>query len=167
VTQPTSAAARSRTFTWADPFATARALAELPGLEAMRRIAAGELPPPPVASLLDFEIDLVEPGRVIFAFTPAEWAYNPIGSVHGGIIATLLDSALACAVHTTLAAGQAYTTTDLHVRYVRPISAGSGRVLAEGNVVHVGRRLATAEGRLYAEEGGKLFATATTSCSVI
>jgi uncharacterized protein (TIGR00369 family) len=167
--QPTTPvnSVRSRTFSWSDPLATAQALAKLPGLEAMRRIASGELPPPPIASLLDFEIALVEPGRVIFAFEPAEWMYNPIGSVHGGVAATLLDSSLGCAVHTTLAAGQGYTTTDLHVRYLRAMTADTGRVLAESQVVHAGRKLATAEGRLYAEDGGKLFATGTASCIIL
>ena len=142
------------------------AAASLPGLEAIRKIADGELPPPPIAQLLDFEISLVEEGHVIFAFTPAEWMYNPIGSVHGGVAATLLDSSLGCAIHTTLAAGRRYTTSDLQVRYVRAMSADSGRVLADSHVVHAGRKLATAEGRLYAEDDGKLFAHATTSCLI-
>jgi uncharacterized protein (TIGR00369 family) len=168
MTQPSLAnGERVRTFTWSDPLATARAASELPGIDAIRAIAAGELPPPPIAELLDFEITLVEPGRVIFAFTPAEWMYNPIGSVHGGIAATLLDSSLGCAIHTMLAAGQRYTTSDLQVRYVRSMSADSGRVLADSHTVHVGRRLATAEGRLYAEADGKLFAHATTSCLIL
>ena len=91
---------------------------------------------------------------MIFAITPAEWMYNPIGSVHGGVAATLLDSSLGCAIHTALAAGTRYTTTDLHVRYVRAMTADTGRVLADSRVVHVGRKLATAEGRLYAEADG-------------
>ena len=157
---------RTRSFTWSDPLATAQAAASLPGIDAIRKIAAGELPPPPIASLLDFEITLVEEGRVIFAVTPAEWMYNPIGSVHGGVAATLLDSSLGCAIHTLLGAGQRYTTTDLHVRYLRALSAGSGRVLADSRVVHSGRKLATADGRLYAEADEKLFATATTSCLI-
>jgi len=158
---------RTRSFTWSDPLATAQAAATLPGIEAIRKIAAGELPPPPIASLLDFEITLVEEGRVIFAVTPAEWMYNPIGSVHGGVAATLLDSSLGCAVHTVLPEGARYTTTDLHVHYVRAMTAATGRVLADSKVVHAGRRLATAEGRLYAEADGKLFAHATTSCLVL
>jgi uncharacterized protein (TIGR00369 family) len=158
---------RTRTFSWSDPLATARAAGELPGIDAIRAIAGGELPPPPIADLLEFEIALVEPGRVIFAFTPAEWMYNPIGSVHGGVAATLLDSSLGCAIHTTLDAGQRYTTSDLQVRYVRSMSADSGRVLADSHVVHVGRKLATAEGRLYAEQGEMLFAHATTSCLIV
>jgi len=166
VTQPTDTE-RVRTFTWSDPLATAAAAASLPGLEAIQKIASGELPPPPIAELLDFEITLAEDGRVIFAVTPAEWMYNPIGSVHGGIAATLLDSSLGCAIHTTLPAGVGYTTSDLQVRYVRAMSASTGRVLAESQVVHRGRKLATAEGRLYAEDGGKLFAHGTTSCLIL
>jgi len=159
---------RERTFTWADPMITAQAAAEIPGIEAIRKIAAGELPPPPIASLLDFEITLVEEGRVIFAVTPREWMYNPIGSVHGGVAATLLDSALGCAIHTVLPAGARYTTTDLHVHYVRGMTAETGRVLADSRVVHAGRKLATSEGRLYAEaDPERLFAHATTSCLIL
>ena len=112
-------------------------------------------------------ITLVEPGHVVFALEPAEWMYNPIGSVHGGIAATILDSSLGCAVHTTLAAGVGYTTSDLHVRYVRAMSAGMGRVLAQSRVVHSGRKLATAEGKLYVEASGQLLAHATTSSLIL
>ncbi|MEA2306233.1 MAG: hypothetical protein QOH43_3513, partial [Solirubrobacteraceae bacterium] len=155
------------TFSWSDPLATASAVRGLSGLEAIRMVAAGELPPPPIAELLGMSITVVEHGHVVFSLEPAEWMYNPIGSVHGGVAATLLDSSLGCAIHTTLAAGQRYTTSDLQVRYVRALSADSGRVLADSHVVHVGRKLATAEGRLYAEQGGKLFAHATTSCLIL
>jgi uncharacterized protein (TIGR00369 family) len=93
--------------------------------------------------------------------------YNPIGSVHGGIAATILDSSLGCAVHTTLEAGVGYTTSDLQVRYVRAIGAETGRILAESSVVHSGRRLATAEGRLYVESSGQLLAHASTSCLIL
>jgi uncharacterized protein (TIGR00369 family) len=158
---------RTRTFSWSDPLATAGAARDLPGLEAIRKIAAGELPPPPIAELLGMEITVAERGHVIFALEPAEWMYNPIGSVHGGIAATLLDSSLGCAVHTTLDAGIAYTTSDLQVRYVRPIGAATGRILAESHVVHSGRRLATAEGRLYIEADGRLLAHASTSCLIL
>jgi uncharacterized protein (TIGR00369 family) len=158
---------RSRTFTWSDPLASLKAIAGRPGLEAMRAIAGGEVEPPPIARLLGMEIVEVERGRVAFALTPAEWMYNPIGSVHGGVAATLLDSALGCAVHTTLGADQAYTTADLQVRFLRPMSADTGRVIADATVVHTGRRLATAEARLTAEEGGKLLAHGSTSCLII
>jgi uncharacterized protein (TIGR00369 family) len=94
--------------------------------------------------------------------------YNPIGSVHGGVAATLLDSSLGCAIHTVLPAGARYTTTDLHVRYVRAMTAQTGRVLADSRVVHAGRKLATSEGRLYAEDDPeRLFAHATTSCLIL
>src|SRR3954452_20371058 len=98
---------RTRTFTWSDPLVTARAAVDLAGIDAIRAIASGELPPPPIAELLGFEITLVEPGRVVFALEPAEWMYNPIGSVHGGVAATLLDSSLGCCIHTVLDAGAA------------------------------------------------------------
>jgi uncharacterized protein (TIGR00369 family) len=158
---------RTRTYSWSDPLATAGALRDLPGLEAIRMIAAGELPPPPIAELLGMTITLAERGRVIFALEPAEWMYNPIGSVHGGVASTLLDSALGCSIHTMLAAGARYTTSDLHVRFVRPMRADTGRVLADCHVVHSGRRLATAEGQLVAESDGTLFAHATTSCLIL
>jgi uncharacterized protein (TIGR00369 family) len=158
---------RTRTFSWSDPLTAAQAASVLPGLEAIQKIAAGELPEPPIASLFGFTITHVERGRVIFALEPAEWMYNPIGSVHGGVAATLLDSALGCSIHTTLDAGVRYTTSDLQVRYVRAITAGSGRILADSHVVHAGRRLATAEARLYAEADERLYAHASTSCIIL
>ncbi len=158
---------RTRSVSWEDPAATAAAGAGLPGLEFMHRIARGELPPPPIARLLDFTIAEVEHGRCVFAMEPAEWMFNPIGSVHGGVAATLLDSCMGCAVHSTLEAGVAYVTTDLQVRYIRALSQSSGRVLAEGTVVHAGRRTATAEGRLYTEADGRLLAHASTGCVVL
>jgi len=158
---------RTRTFTWSDPLASLSAIAGLPGLEALRTIARGEVAPPPMAQLLGMELVEVDHGRAVFAVTPEEWMYNPIGSVHGGIAATILDSALGCAVHSTLDAGQAYTTADLQVRFLRPMSADTGRVIAEGKVVHAGRRLGTAEGRLTTEDGGKLIAHGSTSCLIL
>lgn len=158
---------RRRSFSWEDPAATAAAGMQLTGLDYLRAVVDGTLPPPPVARLLDFSILEVAPGRVVLALDPAEWMYNPIGSVHGGIAATILDSCLGCAVHSTLDAGVGYTTTDLHVRYIRAMSHTTGRVLAEGHVVHRGRRTATAEGRLLIEGDQTLIAHATTGCAVI
>jgi uncharacterized protein (TIGR00369 family) len=109
----------------------------------------------------------VEDGRGVFAMEPAEWMYNPIGSVHGGIAATLLDSCMGCAVHTTLVAGVGYTTTDLQVRYIRGMSHATGRVLAEGRVVHRGRRTATAEGRLFVESDETLLAHGSAGCVIL
>ncbi len=158
----------SRTFSWEDPRTLSTAATDgRTGLAFLQAIASGELPPPPIARLLEMDIVEVEEGRAVFALTPAEWMFNPIGSVHGGIAATILDSCLGCAVQSTLPAGVAYTTSDLQVRYLRAMSAETGRVLAEGTVVHAGRRQATAEARLVVEASGKLIATATTGCLVL
>jgi uncharacterized protein (TIGR00369 family) len=161
------ASTRSRTFSWSDPAATSAEGLRLPGLDYIRAIAAGTLAPPPVAELLGFEIVEADAGRAVFAIEPAEWMYNPIGMVHGGIAATILDSCMGCAVHTTLAAGVGYTTTDLQVRYIRAMGDATGRVLAEGRVVHAGRRTATAEGRVFAESDGKLIAHGSTGCMIL
>jgi uncharacterized protein (TIGR00369 family) len=167
--QPMSATStdRTRTYSWEDPAALQRAGADLDGLELMQRFAAGELPPPPIIAMLEGEIVEAERGRVVFALTPAEWMFNPIGSVHGGIAATLLDSCMGCAVHTVLPAGTGYTTGDLHIRYLRAMTTETGRVLAEGTVVHAGRRQATAESRLTVQNSGKLIATGTSACVVL
>jgi uncharacterized protein (TIGR00369 family) len=157
---------RERTVVWADPARTAAEGARLAGLDFIRAIASGELPRPPIGELLDMDIVEADPGRVVFRCEVAEWMYNPIGSVHGGIAATLLDSCMGCAVHTLLDAGVGYTTVDLQVRYVRPMSAQTGPVEATGTVVHCGRRLATAEGRLVGP-GERLLAHATTSCLIL
>ncbi len=158
---------RTRSFSWQDPATTAAAAMELPGLECMQAIVDGTLPPPPIARLLDFAVVEVQDGRAVFAMQPAEWMYNPIGSVHGGIAATILDSCMGCAVHTTLEAGVAYTTTDLQVRYIRAMSDTTGRVLAEGRVIHRGKRTATAEGRLFVESDERLLAHGTTGCVIL
>jgi uncharacterized protein (TIGR00369 family) len=114
-----------------------------------------------------FDIRGVRAGEVTVAFEPSERHYNPIGSVHGGIAATLVDTAMGCAVHTKLPEGTGYTTTDLQVRYLRPITARTGTVLATGVVVHLGRRTATAEARVIQESTGELLATATSSLLVL
>jgi uncharacterized protein (TIGR00369 family) len=158
---------RTRTFSWEDPAAAAAAAVELPGLQSMQAIVDGTLAPPPIARLLDFAIVEVQEGRAVFAMEPAEWMYNPIGSVHGGIAATILDSCMGCAVHTTLEAGVGYTTTDLQVRYIRAMGAATGRVLAEGRVIHRGKRTAAAEGRLFVESDETLLAHGTTGCVIL
>jgi uncharacterized protein (TIGR00369 family) len=158
---------RTRSFSWEDPTVAMASAIELPGLQAMQAIVDGTLAPPPIARLLALELVEVQEGRAVFAIEPAEWMYNPIGSVHGGIAATILDSCMGCAVHTTLEAGVGYTTADLQVRYIRAMSHTTGRVLAEGRVVHTGRRTATAEGRLFVESDGTLLAHATTGCLIL
>jgi uncharacterized protein (TIGR00369 family) len=136
------------------------------GLEMLRAIAAGELAGAPIADLMGFEPVEAEEGRVVFACLPREQHYNPIGSVHGGLAATLLDSAMGCAVHSTLGEGSGYTTLELKVNFTRPITVATGRILSEGTVVHRGGRVATAEGRVWAERSGKLLAHGTTTCLI-
>jgi uncharacterized protein (TIGR00369 family) len=137
------------------------------GLDMLRAMAAGELPGPPIADLLGFEVVEGEAGRMLFAALPGPQHYNPIGTVHGGLAATLLDSAMGSAVHSTLPAGVGYTTLELKVNFVRPITAETGRILCEGTVVHGGGRVATAEGRVFAEATGKLLAHGTTTCLIL
>ena len=135
------------------------------GLEQMQAILAGTLPYPPIARTLDFGLIEVGPGRAVFQGTPRFEHYNPMGGVHGGWFATLLDSALGCAVHTMVPAGRGYTTAELSVNYVRGLSIKVARVRAEGKVIHCGKQLATAEARLVGPDG-TLFAHATTTCLV-
>ena len=136
------------------------------GLEFLRAIRCGELPAPPVTQLLDYVIDEIEPGRVTFSGQPHESQYNILGTIHGGVIGTLLDSAMGCAVHTRLEAGQSYTTLELKVNYVRPVTVATGPTTALGQALHVGQRTATAEGRL-TDAAGRLLAHATTTCLVV
>ena len=157
----------SRTFEWEQPGRIPQAAAERSGIELMQAIVDGELPAPPIARLLDMRLVEVAHGRAVFELEPAQWMYNPLGSVHGGVAATILDSCMGCAVHSTLEAGAGYATSDLHVRYVRPLGVETGRVLAEGSVVHAGGRIATAEGTLRAEGDGTLLAHATTACQLM
>jgi len=162
-----SGASRSRTVTWKDPAGAARAAITLTGLEYMRSFADGRLPRPPIASTMEMEATEFDAGRAVFTCEPAEYHYNPIGVVHGGLAATLLDSAMSCAVHTTLAAGERYTTLELKVNFVRAITVATGRVRAEGTVVHRGGTIATAEGRLLSERDGKLLAHGVVTCLLI
>jgi uncharacterized protein (TIGR00369 family) len=137
------------------------------GLEFLRAIGAGELPGAPIAELLGITPVEVEEGRVVFAAVPEPRHYNPIGAVHGGLAATLLDSAMGCAVHSTLPVGAGYTTLELKVNFTRPITADTGRILCEGTIVHRGGRIATAEGRVFSEADGKLLAHGTTTCLIL
>jgi uncharacterized protein (TIGR00369 family) len=135
------------------------------GLEVMQAILAGELPFPHIAETLDFSLIEVAPGKAVFQGTPQLKHYNPLGSVHGGWYATLLDSALGCAVHTMMPAGRAYTTAELSLNIVRAASHKTGPLRAIGSVIHCGRQLATAEARIVGSDG-KLYAHATTTCLV-
>ena len=158
---------RSRLVTWQDPVAAAERRHDLSGIDHLRAIRDGQVPPPPIAKLLDMSIVEIEEGRATFAVNPDEFHYNPIGVVHGGLAATLLDSAMGCAVQSKLPAGTAYTTLELKVNFVRPMTRETGRVVCEAQIVHAGSRVATAEGRVFVEETGKLIAHGTTTCMVL
>jgi uncharacterized protein (TIGR00369 family) len=136
------------------------------GLEVMQLIAAGKLPPPPIAALLGMEVEEVGDGYATFTLEPDARMLNPIGSVHGGIAATLLDSCMGCAVHTTLAPGLGYTTAQLNLHYLRSMQPGMGRVRAIGTVLHRGRKQSTAEARLL-DDKGRLLAHGTTTCLIL
>jgi uncharacterized protein (TIGR00369 family) len=151
---------------WSDPKTLAEAGRSMAGIEFMRAIRDGRLPPPPIAQLMGFSLVEVEPGRAVFELLPGERHYNPIGVVHGGVAMTLLDSAMGCAVHTQMPAGTGYTTLEAKTNLVRAITADSGRLRAIGVTVHVGRRMATAEGRLE-DAAGKLYAHSSTTCIVL
>jgi uncharacterized protein (TIGR00369 family) len=135
------------------------------GLEFMQAMLRGQVPYPPIAKTLDFSLIEVSAGRAVFQGTPGPSHLNPMGTIHGGWYATLLDSALGCAVHTMMPAGRGYTTAELSVNLVRAIGSKAPRVRAEGKVIHCGRQLATAEARLFGPDG-TLYAHATTTCLV-
>lgn len=135
------------------------------GMEIMQAMLAGELPYPHIADTMDFSLMEVEPGSATFQGTPQLKHYNPLGSVHGGWYATLLDSAVGCAIHTMMPVGRGYTTAELSINIVRAASHKSGPLRATGTVVHCGKQLATAEGRIVGADG-KLYAHATTTCLV-
>lgn len=161
-----TAQSRSRTVTWEDPIPVGEAAQTMAGIDFIRAMAEDRLPHPPICATLDFHFDTVEEGHVAFICTPGEHHYNPIMVVHGGLAATMIDSATGCAVHTTLPAGIGYTTTNLSVDFLRPTTTATGAIRCEGTVVHRGSRLAIAEGRLIAVESGKLLARGQSSCMI-
>jgi uncharacterized protein (TIGR00369 family) len=161
-----AAPVRQRIVTWEDPLVGAALAQDLSGLDYLRAIAEGRLPRPPIAALIGMTIHKVEPGHVVFGLDVGEHLYNPIGSVHGGVFCTLLDSAMGCAVHTLLDRGQAYTTLELKVNIVKPLTMKTPSVVATGQVVSTGRRVITASGQITGPDG-TLYAHATTTCLVL
>lgn len=156
-----SQASRPETF-GVVPAAEARLLS---GYEIMKGILEGKFPVPPIGKVFAFRLAEVEPGRAVFAGTPVFDYYNPIGSVHGGYAATLLDSCMGCAIHSMLPAGIGYTTLEIKVNFVRGMTENTGPIKAEGKVISVGKRIGIAEGRVFDAEN-KLYAHGTTTCLI-
>ena len=159
-------APRSKTVQWHDPMITAAAGRPLAGLDFLRGIRDGVFPPPPIAVLFGMQIREVEVGRVVFECEPDESAYNPIGVVHGGLVCTLADTVAGCSVHTTLEAGVAYTSIDLNVSYLRPVTKDSGVLRATGRVTKPGRRVAFSTAEIV-DQAGRIVATATSSLLIM
>jgi uncharacterized protein (TIGR00369 family) len=153
---------RSRTVLWQDPAVFEGPIQKLSGIEFMRAFLGGDLPPPPFMQLLGIRLVSVEPGSVVFEFDPAEYMYSPLGNVHGGVITVLLDSAMGCSFHTTLPAGRGYTTLELKVNFLRSVTARVGTLRAEGQVIHSGSRVATAEAKLV-DSSRRVYAHATST----
>ena len=136
------------------------------GMQLLAAIVEGTLPAPPIQQTLDFRLVEVARGYTAFAGSPKVEYYNPLGTVHGGYTAALLDSCMACAIHSTLDVGYSYATLEIKINYVRPITFDTGELRAEGKVVNSGKRISTAEGRLY-DAARKLYAHGTTTCLIL
>jgi uncharacterized protein (TIGR00369 family) len=154
---------RRRVVEWSDPRQTAAAGRGRSGLAFLRALVAGEVPAPPIVALLGIEMSAAEEGSVTMRMPAGEHLYNPLGSVHGGALATLLDSVMGCAIHSVLPEGRGYTTLEIKVNYLRAVTDASGTVTAVGRIVHAGRQQAVAEGSA-TDERGRLCATASTTC---
>ena len=167
MTQTQHRATRSRTFSWTSPGQVDVAeLLAMTGLEQLLSMREGGLPLPPIMETLGVTDLRPEQGRVVVEMPAAEFHYNPLGTVHGGVISTLLDTAAACAVHTTLAAGEVYTSVDLTVKFLRPVTVDSGLLTCEGTVIQRGRRTALGQAQL-TDGAGRLVAHATSTCLIM
>lgn len=157
---------RTRAYAWSDPRALGERGRAMSGLDYLKALMVGDLPPPPIAATLGMRVSLVEPGRVVFEANPAEWHYNPIGVVHGGLAATLIDSATGCAVHTTLPAGTGYTTVNLAVDFVKAMTDATGPVRCDGRVVRAGQRIGIADAEI-TDAAGTLYARGSATCLIM
>jgi uncharacterized protein (TIGR00369 family) len=162
----TETQARVRTFSWAAPGTNLEVVVGLNGLEQLKAMIDGQVPHPPIMDLMDMASFEAELGRVVVTMRAQEFHYNPLGGVHGGVIATLLDTAAACSVHSTLAVGEMYTSLDLNTKFLRPVTMDSGLLRCEGRVLNRGRRVALAQAELSDSEG-RLVAHATSSCLIM
>ncbi len=158
-------AERVRTITWNDPKANARDAMSISGLDFLRGVKAGEIPPPPVAKLLGYRVAEVDHGLAVFELEPDEYLCNPFGTVHGGIASTLLDTAMTASILSTLPKGLACSTLEIKVNFISPITIDTGLLRCEAKSVHVGKRVATAEGKIMDQEE-KLYAVGMNTCMV-
>lgn len=163
--EPAQQTERTRTISWQDPLVGARLAMTMPGLDYLQGMIAGEIPPPPIVELMNMTLVSAEPGVVTFTCEPNESHYNPIGTVHGGFVCTVLDSVAGCAVQSTLAEGLGYTSLEIKVNYLKGVSATSGVLTAVGRVVKPGSRVAFAEGTVTDAEG-RVVATASSTLLV-
>jgi uncharacterized protein (TIGR00369 family) len=156
---------RSRVITWDDPKGSALKGQTLSGIDYLNAMFSGELPPPPILKLFGINAGSVVPGLIMMTMPVGEYLYNPIGSVHGGAAATLLDTVMGCAVHPLLAQGQSYATLEIKINYLRPITDALDQVIGEGRIINAGRRAAFAEGKI-TDANGKIYATGSTTCAI-
>ena len=154
---------RERTFIWDDPLIAAKAAQTMNGIDFLKAIENGDLPPPPIFQAFDLGEISVEVGKVTFYFTPKEFHYNPIGMVHGGAISTVLDSAMGCTLQSVLPQGIAYTTLELKINFLRAITTESGRLICAGKVIHKGSKTALVEAQIVDNEG-KVYAHGVSTC---
>jgi uncharacterized protein (TIGR00369 family) len=157
--------AGSRTIEWEDPASLAEMGRGLSGMDFLTGIMNGSIPQPPISKLLGFHFTHLESGGVTLVLPIGAHLYNPIGSVHGGIAATVLDTVMGCSVHSMLPAGRAYSTLEIKINYLRPMTQALGDVTAEGRVINLGRKAAFAEGKII-DAAGKIYATGSTTCAV-
>ena len=156
---------RERTFRWDDPIKGAKEALTMAGLDYFQAMNDGRLPMPPLLHTLDFKVESIEKGKAVFAFEPQEFHYNPIGTVHGGVISAILDSAMGCSIHSLLAAGTGYTTLELKVNFLKAITIKSGELKAVGKLIHSGSRTALVEAQLI-DEKGTIYAHGVSTCMI-
>ena len=157
---------RTRTFTWEDPMKGAMEAMQMSGYDYLKAMGEGKIPLPPILHTLDFKVNHLEKGVVIFSFEPQEFHYNPIGSVHGGVITAILDSAMGCSLHSLLDAGVGYTTLELKVNFLKAVNIKTGLLKAVGKVINAGSRSALVEAQLV-DESGKIYAHAVSTCMIL
>ena len=157
---------RERIVRWENPMLAVAAARKMSGLQALRAIRDGAISSPPIANLLGMNLVKVEEDSVIFTIEPAEYLYNPLGTVHGGILSTLLDSAMGCVVQANLPPGAGYTTLELKINFLRAVTDRVGTLSAEGTIIYKGKRTMLEEGRI-TDEAGKLYAHGTSTCIVL